>query len=780
MRDNKRTGSSKPVRNPLTKRLPRELKQDLGKYLAIFLFLILSIGFVSGFLVAGSSMKTAYNESFEKYNVEDGNFRLAQEASDQLIETLEAEDIQIYENFYIEAGEADKNHEYRIYETREEINKISLHEGALPKQEDEVAIDRLYAANNDLDIGDRVTVAGKTWEICGLVAFSDYTSLYKNNSDFVFDAQEFTVAAVTHQAFEGLMDDTEAAAGTGAGDEGLHYVYSWTDRETNLTDDEKYDKAEDLKALLVEEAILSGNQVTGFLAEQDNQAIHFAGNDLGRDRQMIIWLMYIVIVILAFVFAVTTANTIEKEATVIGTLRASGYTRGELLRHYMILPIVVTLIACIIGNILGYTLFKDLVADLYYGSYSLPPYRTIWNPSAFLLTTVSPAVIMLIINFLILKVKLTVSPLAFLRGITRKEKRGGAVRLPGFRFFTRFRLRIILQNKAGYIILFVGIFFANVLLMFGMMFTPLLDHYQERLTATMACEYQYVLKAPIETDNQQAEKYAMRPLDYQGEITDEITAYGLEEDSRYLTDADTGSLKAGEVIVSDGFMEKQGLAVGDEIRLEEQYEDKAYTFTVAGSMEYTSSLAVFVSREEFNELFDYEDSYYTGYFSDEKLEDIDEDLVASVITEEDLDTLTTQMDASLGSVFPMIGGFAIITYILLLYVLSKIVIERNSRAISMVKILGYRPGEISRLYSYATAMVVVLSLLISLPLVELVMESIYRTMMKLFAGWLDFYLDPVIYVKMVVICLALYALFSLILMRKIKKVPMDEALKNVE
>lgn len=49
--------------------------------------------------------------------------------------------------------------------------------------------------------------------------------------------------------------------------------------------------------------------------------------------------LYIVIVIMAFVFGITISNTIRKEAGVIGTLRASGYTRRELILHYMTLPV---------------------------------------------------------------------------------------------------------------------------------------------------------------------------------------------------------------------------------------------------------------------------------------------------------------------------------------------------------------------------------------------------------------------------------------------------------
>ena len=86
-------------------------------------------------------------------------------------------------------------------------------------------------------------------------------------------------------------------------------------------------------------------------------------------------LLYILIAIMAFIFAVTTNNTIVKEASVIGTLRASGYTRRELLLHYLSLPVLITILSAVIGNILGYTVFKDICAGMYYGSYSLPTYE---------------------------------------------------------------------------------------------------------------------------------------------------------------------------------------------------------------------------------------------------------------------------------------------------------------------------------------------------------------------------------------------------------------------
>lgn len=69
------TGKGGAMKSPLRKRIPRELKGEIGKYLVVFILMVATIGMVSGFLVADGSMIQAYDEGFEKYNIEDGNFR---------------------------------------------------------------------------------------------------------------------------------------------------------------------------------------------------------------------------------------------------------------------------------------------------------------------------------------------------------------------------------------------------------------------------------------------------------------------------------------------------------------------------------------------------------------------------------------------------------------------------------------------------------------------------------------------------------------------------------
>ena len=48
--------------------------------------------------------------------------------------------------------------------------------------------------------------------------------------------------------------------------------------------------------------------LTDYIPRYGNQAINFTGDDMGSDRSMMLVLLYILIAIMAFVFAVTTNN----------------------------------------------------------------------------------------------------------------------------------------------------------------------------------------------------------------------------------------------------------------------------------------------------------------------------------------------------------------------------------------------------------------------------------------------------------------------------------------
>lgn len=772
------------MKSPLRKRIPRELRAEFGKYLVVLILMISTIGFVSGFLVADGSMIQAYNEGFEKYNIEDGNFRVKKELTSSQKKDISTHNVTLYENFYIEQA-VDNGSTMRFFKNRKDVNKVCLMKGTLPATSDEIAIDRMYADNNHISVGDVLTSGGKEWKVTGLVALSDYSCLFQNNNDSMFDAVKFGVSIVTPKAFETLNQDK------------LQYSYSWLYDKAPKDERQEKELADKFMEALGKEVPLEA-----FVPRYQNQAIKFTGNDMGSDRAMIIVLLYIIIVIMAFVFGVTISNTIRKEAGVIGTLRASGYTKKELIRHYMALPIIVTLIGAIVGNILGYTVMKNVCASMYYGSYSLPTYVTIWNGDAFRMTTLVPILIMLVINYGVLCHKLRLSPLKFLRRDLSGKKQVKALPLsPKLGIFHRFRLRVIFQNMSNYAVLFVGIVFANLLLFFGLLLPSTLNHYQQEIKSNMLAKYQYMLDVPVSAANGDDSENVLELLQYymgtktlndDAEAfsayslntlpskykTDEVLLYGIEKNSKYI---DVDFDDSDEVYISGAYAEKFQLEPGDKITLKEKYDKKKYTFKVKGIYDYSGALCVFMPQKQLNDTFDLGSYYFSGYFSNSKITDINKKYIGSVVDLNALTKVSRQLTVSMGGMMNLINGFAIGIFIVLIYLLSKIIIEKNAQSISMAKILGYTNGEIGKLYIWSTTIVVVICLLLSLPIEKAIMGVVFREMMlSSVSGWIALWIDPKIYLKMFLIGIGTYAVVSILEYRRIRRIPMDEALKNAE
>lgn len=116
----------------------------------------------------------------------------------------------------------------------------------------------------------------------------------------------------------------------------------------------------------------------------------------------------------------------------------------------------------------------------------------------------------------------------------------------------------------------------------------------------------------------------------------------------------------------------------------------------------------------------------------------------------------------------------------MIYLLSKIIIEKNANAIAMTKILGYKNSEIARLYLLSTTIILVVTDAISVVLGSLVMSKAWEAIMSKYSGWYTFQISPSGYVKMFLFVLIGYAIVMGFDFRRIQKIPMDEALKNSE
>lgn len=785
--------------NPLIKRIPKELIGDWKKYLIVFAFLVLTIGFVSGMYVANESMMKAADESVTKYEREDGHFEWSEKADSDLIKDVEsgeqvdmsaitgkeeedASDVPviIYENFFRNEKEDNNNDgkndgTVRVFAKTDNINLACVLDGRLPENENEIAVDRMHADNVDMKVGDTIRVGGEKFEVVGLIAYVNYSTLHEKTTDLMFDAIKFDVAMVTDEGFDRLG-------------ESIHYAYAWKYKDAPADEKEEKALSDDFRKVLAAQTMLHGNELKDYVPSYGNPAINFATDDMGSDMSMGGVILDILIIIIAFIFGVTISNTISKESSTIGTLRASGYTRGELVRHYLSMPVIVTFLAAIVGNILGYTVFKNVVVGMYYNSYSLPTYETVWNPDAFVKTTVVPIILMFVVNLIVIVRMLRHTPLQFLRHDLKKSKRKKAIRLPHWKFMSRFRVRIMFQNISNYLILFVGICFIMVMLAMAVGMPDTLTYYQKHASNLMFTKYQYVLKtyqnadgSIVTTDNEDAEMFAMKSLVKRSDALDEeISTYGVVDDSQYIKISDLESLEKNEVYISDSYADKYGIVIGDTIKLEEKYTDDTYNFKVCGIYDKCQSIAVFMSIDQYREVFDLDDDAFSGFFSDAKITDIDSDMIASTITKRDITKMCDQLDHSMGSYMQYFQVLCILLSMAMIYLLTKLIIEKNENAISMTKILGYENREIASLYLLSTTIVMIVIDVLTVAVGVWVMNFAWKEILMTYSGWFSFHMETISYVKMFAFVLIGYVIVMILDFQRIKKIPMDQALKNVE
>ena len=196
-------------------------------------------------------------------------------------------------------------------------------------------------------MGDTVHIDGRAFTVSGIMSLSDYQAMFEKNTDFVFNAQTFSVAQVSPQGFASLKSPNCA------------YTYSFIINDRSLTDAQRTDFEQDMLDVLEDNSVA----LSEFLDRDANNGIGYAEDDIDGDSVMWMTLMYLLIAILAFVFVVLTSSTIDEESAIIGTLLASGYRKREILLHYLALPLFSGVADALIGNALGYAFLIQKMSD---------------------------------------------------------------------------------------------------------------------------------------------------------------------------------------------------------------------------------------------------------------------------------------------------------------------------------------------------------------------------------------------------------------------------------
>lgn len=835
----------------LYKRVFRDLKSHFLRNSALFILLTIMISVTSGFLVVSESTAAKNNQLMTSGKVEDGQVYLASPMSESIEHSMPKNDITAEKMYRVDA-KLPHNKILRLYGNRDNINLPIVNVGRLAKKSNEMALSTNYIENNHLKLGDEICVPGsyfvdlkeRTLKIVGVYVSPDYNSPFQKNSDFMFDNIDFGIGLVSK----------ELASQFNPGKTIFQVSYRFKNPNLRPVNNVKIgvekspiSKANQQKKRKIENDFLakvsSGGTLLGLLRAEDHKSINYMMDDMGGDRPMMMVLGALMVVLIAFLFAVASSNKIVEDSEIIGTLLATGYRKSEILKQYMATPVIVTLAAALCGNILGYTLLIKPYSTVYYRSFNLPAFKALFNSQALILTTVVPVLIMLLINYAYLVKSLKYSPLDFLRHSISKKKYRKIQPFKSAGFKTRFRVRVLINSIGDYIIMAIGIFTISLLLFYAFSASPTFDKFSKASSAGLVSKYQYVLKSPvplkaigsdssigsgssgatasdssigsgtapdsntasnpsigsgssisshsntgIESNNtsdssieQQAEKFTISSASVYMRIrksNEEISTMGISDNSRYFKEL---RLPKDEkhVVISDGLAKKAEKDIGDYIKIKNEITGKAKKYKISAIFKYEPALTAFFPREQMNKIIGKDNGYFNGYLSNQKL-NIDEKFLATTVDKETVSDAGKTLKSIVGPMLDIFTYASFTFFFVFIFILTKIIINKNRLSIAYLKIFGYTRREISLIYIMPTTVVLILTFILSWPLQKKLLGYISFVAFSKFAGYFELAISNALFYKAFGYALLIYILVCIGQVYNISKINYGEVLKNRE
>lgn len=832
----------------LRKRIWRDFKSNLPRYLALSLLIILAMYLVVSLVGAAETIIRGSENADSRQCVEDGDFSLFVPMKDEEMEDLEADGVTIEPQFYMDY-EIDEDHTIRIFANRDEVNRIDLVKGTLAEKGNELVVERQFAEKNDISAGDVITFSGREFTVTGIGTTPDYDNVLKSLGDTGCDCLHFGTGFVAADVYDtlraeeksikseeyyyayrlnGAMTDDELKDRLEeleftSGDVEDPFFQEYWDRTMGKKDDltdgiqELLDGAKELKELKAFEdgiieytdgtkeaedgsnELLDGIQelkdeiddmiddifsedaqnLMTFVKAGDNARIQAASGDQELYRSVGTIAGAILLILISYVLSVFVVHSIDQESAVIGALYALGVKRKNLMAHYVTLPTVITFVSGLIGTLLGYSsLGVPIQMQDCYNYYSLPDLDVIYMPYLFIYGIVVPPVISIIVNSLVIRKRLSKPVLTMIRN-EQKVGNGKDIRLGNMSFMNLFKIRQMLrESRTGFTVVF-GMFVSLLLAMMSLEIYTYCANVNRDYVNDTKYEYMYTYKYPTEEVPEGGyEAYAKTLKKKIYGYNFDITVMGLTENNPFF-DVNLSD-SSSKVAISSSIAYKYGLDVGDTLTLKDDEADKIYAFEIASVAQYAPSFMVFMPYDKALELFDEPEDYFNVVFSDHAL-DVETGRLYATTTKTDVKKAAGIFSDIMQGMILTIGGVSVLIFIVVMYLMMKVMIDRSSFNIALIKIFGYRNKEVKKMYLDGNFYIITIGALISIPLTKWIMDVAYEpAFVPNIACGIDKSFPFWMYLAIFAGILILYFIINHLLIRRIRKMVPAEVLKNRE
>lgn len=816
----------------INKIVRKSMGKKKGLLAAIIVLLIISSVFIGISHFVYDTMDNNYSQIKIDSNVED--FRIYtlpvsdeeydQIYTDDVIESLENKfsiELELEETAsYNSDDEDERGYTIVRYNEDDAINKVLLEDGALPEADNEILIQPQAAVEAGLEVGDTLTIGDTDYVLSGtgyLVEFlmpADFTNniIYPN-----FD--KFMPIMMSSSGYDNLDQDSDNLT-FNKFYKGKFFKYHERQKRRNNI----YEKIVDYKPLNIPVLDDSGmpqitktgqlvtKEVNRFLLVLDRQfnpTISSIENEIKGSKTTFVFLASLLSVITIFLATILVNSVFKAQRREMGIMKAEGVSIPKLGFGFGLYMFIVIVIGDTIGAYLS-TFASSAFRNIYDDTFMLKDYAitdgTI-NLVAGDLFKIA-IVMIIVIYFVSIRRNLNTPTLHLIKNISSEKapKHNVGKLFKKLSFVRKYQLNLVLRNVSKTLLLGFAVIVSSFLLLLGVLMYDSVhnmmdDMYGENFKFSYVVMYsENNIKNEDEVENPMIssspelisvprEELLEEPLT--GNETVNIEAYNFDESTTVnLSDVDGNPITNDYdgAIASSGFMKNYNLEVGDTITVKNPYkadDEKVNIEIVAETDDYFLPF-VYIPLDKYQELFDIRDDMINGYQSTEPLtaavkKQIDEeDPGAFVYEAADMEDMMGDSLHILNIAIVIIGVLASVIAFVALYSISSVIIESNSKTISVMKVLGYSSKEVRTMTIGIYKWMVIIIYVLSIPLLQAMIQSAVNTAMADMDFSIPIKLNYSLSLLGLVVIFVVYLLASNLTYRKIEKIKLSESLKADE
>lgn len=736
----------------LNKRYVRGIRENLSFYISATVLTVVTLLLYFLFVISGNAIIKFGDEFFARNHLEDAHFSTYLPISDEDMENLKEKyslelEAQHYINLETDGVTA------RIFERTEEVDLYEITVGRDVAADDEIVISEGYSVANDVNIGDKMKIGEDEYKVVGFMQRPDYLYMLENEDDSYKNISTFYLCYMTDDAFEHL----NAA--------GVQYLVRYSDdSDTSGFRKEVHEKF----------------YMRSYSSSEDNPRITM----VDEQAQMFIVMAYLMLCILPLVavalISIIISRKVKSEQRMIGTLSAMGYKKGTLMRHYAGFAVIPGLVGGILTTVIVLIIAQPF-AELCLADYEPMRIKGEVDVAEAVLGIVIPTAMYALAALATVRKLLKKDTVLLLNGNADGDKKRMKRILAGknISFRVKFAVRSLLGNPARSFVVLLGVFLGSLIMLLALAFFDSINNMSDNAADDVGSfEHEYILGELLTENPYGGESMLVSAVENADGIL--VSVIGTTSGNPYINMND----KNGDAVdLEDGYYitSLAELALdwheGDRVTVYNPLSLKENEIEIAGVIQNNVQKCIVTSKSYAAELTGLDENQFNCIISDRSLdipeEKVSQEVKASAINDQ-VKTMTEQMGFMLWTIVIL----GVIICIASVYVAVNMMVTESRSNISMLKVLGYKNGQINKIVLNVHHILLPIGILLSVPATYAACDAFFKMMVSYGVMLIDSYIAPRSYVISIWLTVLCYFASLMLVRRKIRSVNMVESLKD--